>query len=106
MDDYANKFQKLQRKTDTMGRTSVANIVQQFLIELNPVMASIVYVTASITLQVAIDMAKRYEVEFMMTLSASEFDLVSHPLALCCLTFSSRECGSLSRLYHLNLICR
>ena len=67
MDDYANKFQKLQWKTNATGRTSIANIVQQFLIGLNLAMIFMVYATASATLQVTIDTAKWYEVEFMMT---------------------------------------
>ena len=36
MDDYANKFQRLQRKTDANGRTPIANMVWQFLTGLNP----------------------------------------------------------------------
>ena len=67
VDDYANKFQRLQQKTDVNRRTPIANVVRQFLTGLNPTMAPMVYATASVTLQVAIDTAKRYEVGFMMT---------------------------------------
>src|SRR6266540_3182946 len=69
VDDYANKFQRLQRKTDANGRTLIANVVRQFLIRLNPTMAPIVYATALATLQVVIDTAKRYEAGFMITQS-------------------------------------
>jgi len=58
VDDYANKFQRLQRKTDANGRTPIANVVRQFLIRLNPTMAPMVYATALATLQAAIDIAK------------------------------------------------
>ena len=34
VDDYANKFQRLQRKTDANGRTPIVNVVWQFLTEL------------------------------------------------------------------------
>ncbi len=67
MDDYANKFQKLQWKTDVAGRISVANIIWQFLIGFNLTMASMIYATALATLQAAIDIAKQYEARFMMT---------------------------------------
>src|SRR6266540_5227025 len=67
VDDYANKFQRLQRKTDANGRTLIANVVQQFLTGLNPTMALIVYAIAPATLQAAINTAKRYEAGFMMT---------------------------------------
>src|SRR6266508_735695 len=67
VDDYTNKFQRLQRKTDANGRTPIANVIQQFLTGLNPTMAPIVYATASAILQAAIDTAKRYEAGFMMT---------------------------------------
>ena len=67
MDDYANKFQRLQRKTDANGRTSIANVVRQFLIRLNPTIVPMVYATAPATLQAAIDTAKRYEAGFMIT---------------------------------------
>src|SRR6266542_850301 len=67
VDDYANKFQRLRQKTDANERTPIANVVQQFLTELNPTMALMVYAIASATLQAAIDTAKRYEAGFMMT---------------------------------------
>src|SRR6266498_2156101 len=67
VDDYANKFQRLQRKTDANGKTPIANVVRQFLTGLNPTMAPMVYATALVTLQAAIDTAKQYEAGFMMT---------------------------------------
>ncbi len=67
MDDYANKFQRLQQKTDANRRTPVANVMRQFLTGLNPTMVPMVYVTAPATLQAAINTAKRYEAGFMMT---------------------------------------
>ena len=67
MDNYVNKFQRLQRKIDATGRTPIVNVVQQFLIALNPTMALMVYATALATLQAAIDIAKQYEAGFMMT---------------------------------------
>ena len=42
-------------------------MVRQFLTGLNPTMAPMVYATAPVTLQEAIDTAKRYEAGFMMT---------------------------------------
>ncbi len=39
----------------------------QFLIGFNPAIASMVYATTSVTLQVVIDIAKWYEVGFIMT---------------------------------------
>ena len=69
MDDYVNKFQRLQRKTDANGRTPIANVVWQFLTGLNLTMASMVYATASATLQAVMNTAKRYEAGFMMTQS-------------------------------------
>ena len=67
MDDYANKFQRLQRKTDANGRTPITNVVQQFLTGLNPTMVPMVYATAPAILQAAIDTAKWYEAGFMIT---------------------------------------
>ncbi len=67
MDNYANKFQKLQWKTDVVERIPVANIVWQFLTGLNPAMALMVYTTVPATLQTAIDTAKQYKAEFMIT---------------------------------------
>ena len=67
MDDYANKSQRLQRKTDANERTPIANVIWQFLTGLNLTMALMVYVTAPAILQAAIDTAKRYEAGFMMT---------------------------------------
>ena len=67
MDDYANKFQRLQRKTDANGRMPIANVVRQFLTGLNLTMAPMVYATAPATLQAVIDTAKQYEAGFMMT---------------------------------------
>ncbi len=67
VDDYANKFQRLQRKTDAIGRTLIANVIRQFLTGLNPIMAPMVYATAPATLQAAIDIAKRYKAGFTMT---------------------------------------
>src|SRR6266540_172358 len=67
VDDYVNKFQRLQRKTDANRRTPIANVVWQFLTGLNPTMAPMVYATAPATLQAAIDTAKRYEAGFKMT---------------------------------------
>ena len=58
MNDYANKFQRLQRKTDATGRTPIANVIQQFLTGFNLTMALIVYATTPATLQAAIDTAK------------------------------------------------
>src|SRR6266498_5801381 len=58
VDDYANKFQRLQRKTDANGRTSITNVIQQFLIRLNPTMAPMVYAIALVILQAAVDTAK------------------------------------------------
>src|SRR6266511_2456816 len=58
VDDYANTFQRLQRKTDANGRTPIANVMRQFLTELNPTRAPMVYATAPATLQAAIDTAK------------------------------------------------
>src|SRR6266498_1631932 len=52
---------------NTTGRTPIANVIWQFLTGLNPTMALMVYATASVTLQVAIDTAKQYEAGFMMT---------------------------------------
>src|SRR6266542_1322549 len=46
VDDYANKFQRLQRKTDATGRTLIAIVVQQFWIRLNLTMVLMVYTTA------------------------------------------------------------
>src|SRR6266511_3818474 len=51
VDDYANKFQRLQRKTDANERTPIANVVRQFLTELNPIIAFMVYAIAPVTLQ-------------------------------------------------------
>jgi len=67
VDDYANKFQRLQRKTDANGRTPIANVVRQFLIGLNLTIAPMVYAIASAILQAAIDTAKQYKAGFMMT---------------------------------------
>src|SRR6266542_3744573 len=67
VDDYANKFQRLQRKTDANGRTPIANVVRQFLIGLNLTIAPMVYAIASAILQAAIDTANQYEAGFMMT---------------------------------------
>ena len=67
MDDYANRFQRLQRKTNTNGRIPIANVVQQFLTGLNSTIIPMVYATAPATLQAAIDTAKWYKAGFMMT---------------------------------------
>jgi len=67
VNDYASKFQRLQRKTDVTGRTPIANVVWQFLTELNLTMTPMMYATALATLQATIDIAKQYEVGFMMT---------------------------------------
>ncbi len=50
VDDYANRFQRLQRKTDTAGRIPIVNIVWQFLTGFNPTIAPMVYATAPATL--------------------------------------------------------
>jgi len=67
VDDYASKFQRLQQKTDMMRRTSIANVVQQFLTGFNLTMALMMYATALVILQAAIDTAKQYKAGFMMT---------------------------------------
>ena len=71
------------------------SVLADFMSELDPNISMLLYGLALTNLDEAI----------IKAMSASEFVLASHPLALCCLTFSSHECGSLSRLYYLNLIC-
>ena len=67
MNNYANKFQKLQWKTNVAERIPVANIVWQFLIGFNPAITPMVYAIALATLQAAIDTVKWYKAGFMIT---------------------------------------
>src|SRR6266542_1879085 len=64
VEEYGNHFKKLQKKVDPNNRIPAANTIRQFLSELNPTIALIVYASGLENLNAAVETAKIIEVGY------------------------------------------
>ena len=65
--EYGNRFKKLQKKVNPNNGTSAANIIWQFLSELNLTITPIVYVSGPANLIAAVETAKSIEAGYKIT---------------------------------------
>src|SRR6266542_3769326 len=63
VEEYGNRFKKLQKKVDPGNGTPAANTIRQFLSGLNPAIAPIVYVSTPGNLNAAVKTVKSIEAE-------------------------------------------
>src|SRR6266540_498222 len=61
VEEYGNRFKKLQKKVDPNNRTPAANTDRKFLSELNLTITSIVYASTPRNLNAAVEAAKSIE---------------------------------------------
>src|SRR6266540_6673443 len=67
VEEYSNRFKKLQKKVDPNNGTPVANTIRQFLSGLNPAIAPIVYASTPGNLNAAVETAKSIEAGYKIT---------------------------------------
>ncbi len=67
VEEYGNRFKRLQKKVDPNNGTPAANTIRQFLSELNPTIALIVYASTPRNLNAAVDAAKSIEAGYKIT---------------------------------------
>src|SRR6266540_1650146 len=67
VEEYGNRFKRLQKKVDPNNGTLAANTIRQFLSGLNPTIASIVYASTPRDLNAAVDAAKSIEAGYKIT---------------------------------------
>src|SRR6266498_1209965 len=67
VEEYGNRFKKLQKKVDSNNGTPAANTIRQFLSGLNPTIALIVYASGPKNLNAAVETAKSIEAEYKIT---------------------------------------
>ncbi len=67
VEEYSNRFKKLQKKVDLTNGISVANTIRQFLSGLNPTIVSMVYTNRSENLAAAVETAKSIEAGYKIT---------------------------------------
>src|SRR6266511_6179818 len=67
VEEYGNRFKKLQKKVDPNNRTLTANIIRQFLSGLNPTIVLIVYASTPENLNAAVEAAKSIEAGYKIT---------------------------------------
>ena len=67
VEEYGNRFKKLQKKVDPNNGIPVANMIRQFLSGLNPTIALIVYASTPGNLNAAVDAAKSIEAGYKIT---------------------------------------
>jgi len=67
VEEYGNRFKKLQKKVDLNNGMSAANTIWQFLSGLNPTIAPIVYVSRPENLATTVEIAKNIEAVYKIT---------------------------------------
>jgi len=67
VEEYGNRFKRLQKKVDPNNGTPAANTIRQFLSGLNPTIAPIVYASTPGNLNAAVDAAKSIEAGYKIT---------------------------------------
>ncbi len=67
IEEYSNRFKKLNKKVDPNNRTLAANIIWQFLSGLNPTIAPMVYTSRPENLDITVNTAKSIEVRYKIT---------------------------------------
>src|SRR6266498_2816627 len=67
VEEYSNRFKKLQKKVDPNNGTLAANTIQQFLSRLNLTIVPIVYASGPENLNAVIEMAKSIEAGYKIT---------------------------------------
>ncbi len=67
VEEYGNRFKKLQKKVDPNNGTPAANTIWQFLSRLNPTIALIVYASGSGNLNATVEIAKSIEAGYKIT---------------------------------------
>src|SRR6266542_606739 len=67
VEEYSNRFKKLQKKVDLNNGTPAANMIRQFLSRLNPTIALMVYASVLGNLNAAVETAKSIEAGYKIT---------------------------------------
>ena len=67
VEEYGNRFKKLQKKVDPNNRTPAANTIWQFLSGLNPTITLIVYASTPGNLNAAVEAAKSIKAGYKIT---------------------------------------